>query len=72
MSDLLDWALLFLIIGFVAAASGFSAVAGMVIEGARLQFWVAIVLFVVAFMSGLISRRGVLRSNCHALSAKGV
>lgn len=59
MRDLLHWAVLFLIIGLVAAALGFGGVAGTAIEGARLLFWVAIVLFVIALIGGLISRGGI-------------
>lgn len=59
MGDLLHWAVLFLIIGLVAAALGFGGLAGTAIEGARLLFWVAIVLFVVALIGGVIRRGGV-------------
>ncbi|ARN82412.1 DUF1328 domain-containing protein [Methylocystis bryophila] len=59
MSNLLYWALLFLVVGVVAAALGFGGVAGTAIEAARIVFWVAIVLFVVALVSGLIGRGGV-------------
>ncbi|CAN3990372.1 hypothetical protein MCBRY_001192 [Methylocystis bryophila] len=59
VSNLLYWALLFLVVGVVAAALGFGGVAGTAIEAARIVFWVAIVLFVVALVSGLIGRGGV-------------
>ena len=54
MGNLLYWALLFLVIGVIAAALGFGGVAGTAIEAARIVFWVAIVLFVVALIGGLI------------------
>ncbi|MGH7888290.1 MAG: DUF1328 domain-containing protein [Candidatus Binatia bacterium] len=56
MGNLLYWAVVFLIVALVAAALGFGGVAGAAIEGARLLFWVAIVLFIVALVGGLISR----------------
>ena len=59
VSNLLYWALLFLVIGVIAAALGFGGVAGTAIEAARIVFWVAIVLFVVALIGGLIGRGGV-------------
>lgn len=59
MGDLLHWAVVFLVIGLVAALFGFGGVAGTAIEGARLLFWVAIVLFVVALVGGLLKRGGV-------------
>lgn len=59
MGDLLHWAIVFLVIGVIAALFGFGGVAGTAIEGARLLFWVAIVLFVVALVGGLLKRGGV-------------
>jgi uncharacterized membrane protein YtjA (UPF0391 family) len=59
MGNLLYWAVVFLIVALVAAALGFGGVAGVAIEGAQLLFWVAIVLFVVALIGGLIRRGSV-------------
>lgn len=59
MGDLLYWAIVFLVVGIIAALFGFGGVAGTAIEGARLLFWVAIVLFVIALVGGLLSRGGV-------------
>jgi uncharacterized membrane protein YtjA (UPF0391 family) len=56
MGNLLYWAVVFLIIALVAAALGFGGVAGVAIEGARLLFWIAIVLFIIALVGDLISR----------------
>ena len=58
MGNLLYWALMFLIVALVAAALGFGGVAGTAMAGAKLLFWVAIVLFVIALIGGLL-RRGV-------------
>jgi uncharacterized membrane protein YtjA (UPF0391 family) len=58
MGNLLYWAVVFLIVALVAALLGFVGVAGVAMEGARLLFWVAIVLFIVALIGGLF-RRGI-------------
>ena len=54
MGNLLYWAVVFLIIGIVAAAFGFGGAAGTAVEGARILVWVAVVLFVVALIGGLL------------------
>ncbi len=56
MGNLLYYAIVFLIIAIVAAALGFGGVAGTAMEGARLIFWVAIVLFIVAIVANLVRR----------------
>jgi uncharacterized membrane protein YtjA (UPF0391 family) len=56
MGNLPYWAVVFLIVALVAAALGFGAVAGVAIEGARILFWVAIVLFVISLIGGLLGR----------------
>jgi uncharacterized membrane protein YtjA (UPF0391 family) len=56
MGNLLHYALVFLIVAVVAALLGFGGVAGTAMEGARILFWVAIVLFVVSLVAGLIRR----------------
>jgi uncharacterized membrane protein YtjA (UPF0391 family) len=47
--NLLHWAIIFLVVALVAALLGFGGVAGTAMEGARILFWVAIVLAVIAF-----------------------
>ena len=59
MGNLLYWAVVFLIVGIVAAAFGFGGAAGTAVEGARILVWVAVVLFVVSLVAGLM-RRGRL------------
>lgn len=56
MGTLLHWAIVFLIVALVAAVLGFGGVAGTAMSGAQLLFWVAIVLFVVSVVAGLIRR----------------
>jgi uncharacterized membrane protein YtjA (UPF0391 family) len=56
MGNLLHYAVVFLVVALVAAFLGFGGVAGTAMEGARILFWVAIVLFVVSLIAGLIRR----------------
>jgi uncharacterized membrane protein YtjA (UPF0391 family) len=56
VSNLLQFAVVFLLVAIVAALFGFGGVAGTAMEGARILFWVAIVLFVVSLIAGLIRR----------------
>jgi uncharacterized membrane protein YtjA (UPF0391 family) len=48
--NLLHWAIIFIVIALVAALLGFSSVAGTAMAGARLLFWVAIVLVVITLI----------------------
>ncbi len=56
MGNLLYYAIVFLVVAIVAAALGFGGVAGTAMEGAKLLFWVAIVLFVIALIAGQVRR----------------
>ena len=56
MGNLLYWAVVFLVVALVAALFGFGGVAGTAMEGARLLFWVAIVLFVISLIVGFVRR----------------
>jgi uncharacterized membrane protein YtjA (UPF0391 family) len=56
MGSLLHYAVVFLIIALVAAAVGFGGVAGVAMDGARLLFWVFIILFLVSLVAGLVRR----------------
>jgi uncharacterized membrane protein YtjA (UPF0391 family) len=53
---LLHYAIVFLVVALVAAAVGFGGVAGVAMEGARLLFWIFIVLFVLSLVASLIRR----------------
>jgi uncharacterized membrane protein YtjA (UPF0391 family) len=53
---LLHYAIVFLVVALVAAAVGFGGVAGVAMEGARLLFWIFIVLFVLSLIASLIRR----------------
>lgn len=56
MGNLLHYAIVFLVVAIVAALLGFGGVAGTAMEGARILFWVALVLFGVSVVVGLIRR----------------
>jgi uncharacterized membrane protein YtjA (UPF0391 family) len=53
---LLHYAAVFLVVALIAAAVGFGGVAGVAMEGARLLFWIFIVLFALSLVAGLIRR----------------
>lgn len=55
-SNLLHWAIIFLVVALVAAILGFGGVAGTAMEGAKILFWVAIILAVVAFVVSLVRK----------------
>jgi uncharacterized membrane protein YtjA (UPF0391 family) len=56
MGNLLHYALVFLVVALIAAAVGFGGVAGVAMEGARLLFWVFIILFVVSLVASVVRR----------------
>lgn len=56
LGNLMYWAVVFLIVAIVAALFGFGGVAGTAIEGARILFWVAIVLFVISLLVSFVQR----------------
>ncbi|HVV63689.1 MAG TPA: DUF1328 domain-containing protein [Pseudolabrys sp.] len=51
------WAITFLIIALIAAVLGFGGVAGFAIEAAKLIFFVALILFAISAVVGLIRGR---------------
>ncbi len=57
MGNLLHYAVVFLVVALVAAALGFGGVAGTAMEGARILFWVAIILFVISLIGGMMRGR---------------
>ncbi len=56
MGNLLYFAVVFLVVAVIAAFFGFAGVAGTAVGAAKLLFWVAIVLFVISLVAGLIRR----------------
>lgn len=51
------WALMFLIVALIAAVLGFGGIAGFAVELAKIIFFVAIVLFAISAVVGLIRGR---------------
>ncbi len=56
---MLRWALIFLVVGLVLAVLGFGGIGGAFIEIAKILFFVAIAIFVVLLVLGLIAGKGV-------------
>jgi uncharacterized membrane protein YtjA (UPF0391 family) len=54
---MLGWALTFLVVALIAAVLGFGGIAGFAVEIAKIIFFVAIILFVVSAIVGLIRGR---------------
>jgi uncharacterized membrane protein YtjA (UPF0391 family) len=54
---MLNWALTFLIVALIAAVLGFGGIAGSAVEIAKLIFFVAIILFVISAVVGLVNGR---------------
>jgi uncharacterized membrane protein YtjA (UPF0391 family) len=57
---MIGWAVTFLIIALVAALFGFGGIAGTAVEIAKLIFFVAIVLFAISAVIGLLRGRKTL------------
>ena len=55
--NLLHWAIIFLVVALVAALLGFGGVAGTAMEGARIPFYVAVVIAVIFFAMNLMRGR---------------
>lgn len=56
VGNLLHYAIVFLVVALVAAFFGFGGVAGTAMEGARILFWVAIVLLVVSLIANFLRK----------------
>ena len=56
MGNLFHYAIVFLAIAVVAALFGFGGLAGTAMEGARLLFWVAVVLFAASAVASALRR----------------
>lgn len=54
---MLGWAVTFLIIALIAAVLGFGGIAGVAIEVAKIVFFVAVVLFLIAALAGIVRGR---------------
>lgn len=56
---MLRWALFFLVIGLVLALLGFGGIGGAFIGIAKLLFFIAIAVFLVLLILGIMAGRGV-------------
>lgn len=56
---MIRWAIIFLVVGLVLALLGFGGIGGTFIGIAKLLFFVAIAIFVVLLVLGLLAGRGV-------------
>jgi len=58
---MLRWALIFLVLGLVAALFGFTTVAGTAIGIAKILFYVFLGLFLISLLIGMTSSSGSRR-----------
>jgi uncharacterized membrane protein YtjA (UPF0391 family) len=54
---MLGWALTFLVIALIAAVLGFGGIAGVAVEAAKIVFFVAVILFAISAIAGLMRGR---------------
>lgn len=54
--NLLHWAVTFLVIALIAALFGFGGVAGTAMAGAKILFWVALLVALLTFVFSLLRR----------------
>ena len=57
VTTMLGWAITFLLVALVAAVFGFGGIAGTAVEIAKLIFFVALVLFAISAVIGLLRGR---------------
>ena len=55
--NLLHYGIVFLVIAIIAAVLGFGGVAGTAMAGAKILFWVALVLMVLSFLFSAVRGR---------------
>jgi uncharacterized membrane protein YtjA (UPF0391 family) len=55
---MLSWVVTFLVVALIAAVLGFGGIAGVSIEIAKVIFFIAIILFLVSAVIGLMRGRG--------------
>jgi uncharacterized membrane protein YtjA (UPF0391 family) len=56
---MLKWALIFLVVGLVLGAMGFGGVGGAFVGIAKILFFLAIALFVIFLVLGLLAARKI-------------
>jgi len=60
-NHMLRWAILFLILGLIAGALGFTSIAGASIAIAKFLFFVFLAVFIVLLFLGVSAARGITR-----------
>ncbi len=55
-SNLLHWAIVFLVVALLAAVLGFGGIAGTAVGAAKILFWIAIILAIVSFIANSMRR----------------
>jgi uncharacterized membrane protein YtjA (UPF0391 family) len=55
---MLSWVVTFLVVALIAAVLGFGGIAGASMEIAKVIFFIAIILFLVSAVVGLVRGRG--------------
>ena len=55
-SNLLHWTLAFLVVALLAGLLGFTGIAGAAVGLAKILFWVAIILALLAFIANTMRR----------------
>ncbi|MEG3087575.1 DUF1328 family protein [Sphingomonas sp. PB4P5] len=56
---MLRWAIIFLVIGLVMSVLGFGGVGGAFVGIAKILFFIAIAIFVVLLVLGLLAGKGI-------------
>ncbi|WP_448502623.1 DUF1328 domain-containing protein [Sphingomonas sp.] len=56
---MLRWAVIFLVIGLVMAVLGFGGIGGAFIEIAKILFFIAVAIFVILLVLGLLAGKKV-------------
>ncbi|MBM7405470.1 MULTISPECIES: DUF1328 family protein [Sphingomonas] len=56
---MLRWAIIFLIAGLVLGVLGFGGIGGAFVDIAKILFFIAVAIFVVLLVLGLLAGRGI-------------
>jgi uncharacterized membrane protein YtjA (UPF0391 family) len=66
MGPLPAYTTIFLAVAVVAAVFGFGRVPGVPAEGARVFFWIAVILFLISFVAELMHRHTPNNKRTHS------
>ncbi len=55
-SNLLHWAIVFLVVALIAGVLGFGGIAGTAVGAAKILFWIAIILAIVSYVATTMRR----------------